>query len=64
MSKAETILMNDYGVGAAAAPACAILWAVDNAASTEDGKMQELVAINKIRRKHGKPAVYFDTTYA
>jgi len=61
--KTEKILTDKYGVGVAVAPACAILWAINEAFSSENDRFAELVRVNSIRRKHGKPAVYFDTVY-
>ena len=48
------IIENEYGVGVAIAPTCAVLWAAEKC----DDPRKALKAVNSIRAKHGKPLAY------
>jgi hypothetical protein len=57
MTNIETILADVYGVGVAAAPVIAVLWAAERIADKSAAKA-ELRRANGIRAKHGKPLAY------
>ncbi len=53
LAQISNILENVYGVGMTVASPATVLWAADRCDNPEDA----LVAINRIRKKHGAPLV-------
>lgn len=53
----EKIISDEYGVGIAAAPAYAVLWAAEKISDKQTAQ-SELKRANKIRARHGVPLAY------